>query len=220
MIVRAPPPDEDVGTGRQTLIVQLTPFLVPCVVSRGDFRCVTRSLYRLTFRRLGEFRVDGPACTQERGLFVWYAGLVDPRPTTTLRELANLLYIAEPSTSRPISLHDFRLIYQDRVAGEPKATAPVLGVTRITSEQKDALLQPFHAPKDARAILKGVDRDHIKMHERDPAMHTLLDLGFTPGDVLECAIRSSEPRERRRERSPDSRQRAGRGGGRWHERSP
>lgn len=75
MIVRAPPPDEDVGTGRQTLIVQLTPFLVPCVVSRGDFRCVTRSLYRLTFRRLGEFRVDGPACTQERGLFVWYAGV-------------------------------------------------------------------------------------------------------------------------------------------------
>lgn len=135
------------------------------------------------------------------------------RPTTTLRELANLLYIAEPTCSRPFSFHDFRIVFHDRAAGAHRACAPMLGITRVTQEQVEALLQPSESQEDSRAVLRNVSRVQ-KPSKKDPAVCTLMDMGFSPGDILECAIRHPhESRERRhttsdssrrRERSPDA----------------
>lgn len=90
-----------------------------------------------------------------------------------------------------------------------------MGITRITPHQVEALLRPHQEPEDTRAILQSVGQNHGSPHRRDPATRTLADIGFSPGDILECVIRHTiEPREyrrttvdRRRERSPDLRHR-------------
>ena len=52
-------------------------------------------------------------------------------PSTTLREVAHLLYLADPALSRPHTIHDFRVVYFDPTSDRFEADAPVRGITRL-----------------------------------------------------------------------------------------
>lgn len=109
------------------------------------------------------------------------------RPTTSLRELANLIYVANPASSHPHSPHDFRVLFFDLDAGTYRAYPPIRGVTRVTPRQVEALLGPAQEPLDARATLRRTD--HADAGDRkDPASQTLMDLNFSPGDIIECVV--------------------------------
>ncbi|WFD43010.1 hypothetical protein MPSI1_001661 [Malassezia psittaci] len=127
-----------------------------------------------------DFRPQGPAHSDEYAVYVW--------PNTTLRELANLLYIAEPRFSDSMSNHDFRIVYYDPSAGMHRASAPVTGVTRATQQQTAALLKPAQHIEDTRSLLRDVGHAASNSARNDPANRTLAQMKFMPGDLLECAI--------------------------------
>ncbi|WFD32302.1 hypothetical protein MSPP1_003347 [Malassezia sp. CBS 17886] len=148
-----------------------SPFLLRCVVS-----------YR-HFLRLLEFRAGGLASDREFQLYVW--------PTTTLREVANLVYTADPRLSRPMSLHDFRVVSLQPETGMYEEHAFVDGVTRIGKRHVDVLLRPALSAEenDAYALLREADRDEIvRARKGDPSQRTLRDLAFRTGDILECVV--------------------------------
>ncbi|PKI85696.1 hypothetical protein MVES_000247 [Malassezia vespertilionis] len=158
------------------------PFLLTCIISRAEFR---------------------PTYDHEVGIYVW--------PTMTLREVANILYAADPRISRPLSPHDFRVVYKDQALGRYDSHAPVHGVTRTSKQHIDALLDPKEE-EGVRAILRRVDRMQQEAQDRryvDPAWRTLESVGVAPGNVLECVVRregTRTPRDTRRELSPDTAQ--------------
>lgn len=59
-------------------------------------------------------------------------------PSTTLREVAHLLYLADPALSRPRTIHDFRVVYYDPESDRFEADAPVRGITRIPTNDAQA----------------------------------------------------------------------------------
>ncbi|WFD36679.1 hypothetical protein MCUN1_003566 [Malassezia cuniculi] len=114
--------------------------------------------------------------------FISHAGFsVYAWTTTTLREVAQLLYNADPHISRPLSLHSFRVITPDTRGYT--ARAATVGVTRIAEAHVNALLLPSDKGDDARTLLREAAVD-----QHDPANQTLAALGFMPGDYLEVAI--------------------------------
>ncbi|WFC98916.1 hypothetical protein MYAM1_001649 [Malassezia yamatoensis] len=134
-------------------------------------------------RHLRDFRPHGPAYSDQYAVYVW--------PNTTLRELANLLYIAEPRYSDSMSTHDFRIVYYDPSAGMHRASAPVLGVTRATQQQIAALLKPAQHIEDTRSLLRDVGQGASNTARNDSANRTLAQMKFMPGDLLECAVSRS-----------------------------
>jgi len=170
------------------------PFLLRCIVSRADFR------------RLGEFYPRGRAWDHERLVYVW--------PTSTLRDVANLLYLADPALSRPLTTHDFRVLYYHTDADEYETSAPVTGVTRVAPAQVEALLHPPPGDTDADASVLLRSADRRGSVRRDPptevaARRTLRELGVTSDTILECALDAATRihRPHRRERSPPRRRR-------------
>ena len=88
-------------------------------------------------------------------------------PSTTLREVAHLLYLADPALSRPHTIHDFRVVYFDPTSDRFEADAPVRGITRLP-------------PGDARA--------------EAAATLTLEHLRLTSHAYLECAMHTGRHR--------------------------
>lgn len=128
------------------------------------------------------------------------------RPTTSLRELANLIYVANPASSHPHSQHDFRVVFFDLDTGTYRAYPPIRGITRVTARQVGALLGPAQEPLDARSILRETERADGRGKIKDPASQTLMDLHFSPGDVIECVIHApSTGRERQAGGNPHRR---------------
>ena len=119
------------------------------------------------------------------------------RPNTTLREIANLLYIAEPRYSDSMSKHDFRIVYYDPSAGMHRASAPVTCVTRATQQQIAALLKPAQHIEDTRSLLRDVGHGAANSARNDPANRTLAQMKFMPGDLLECAVSQSSSMQMR-----------------------
>lgn len=122
------------------------------------------------------------------------------RPTTTLREIAQLLYVGDPELSHALAPHGFRIVFYDQASRRHEARSPVVGVQRVSNEHVDALLQPLpepglEEPQDVHTLLRSVDRQNTRFKEHPSevaARRTLQDLGFAVGDLLECAADLSE----------------------------
>lgn len=119
----------------------------------------------------------------------------DARPTTTLREVANLLYLVDPTLSRPMTMHDFRVVYFDTETDRYEADRPVYGVTRIPAAAVASLLAP--PENSADAAQKGSAAEQA-------ASRTLQQLRIRDDTILECAL-DAAPVPSRRERSPPRR---------------
>lgn len=92
-----------------------------------------------------------------------------------------MLYIADPHISQPLSPHSFRVV----TPGERGCTAKsaLVGVTRVSATQLDALLQKSEHGSDTRSFLRNAPLD-----TRNPASRTLASLGLGVGDYLDVAI--------------------------------
>ena len=103
-------------------------------------------------------------------IYAWYVysyrPLVDKsRPSTTLREVANLLYLADPALSRPTTRHAFRVVYFDTETERFEADTPVYGITRISPNSIHVLLEPSSqkTDSDARSAIRSVSYTHLTL---------------------------------------------------------
>lgn len=124
-----------------------------------------------------------------------YLSPAHTRPTTTLREVANLLYLVDPTLSRPLTTHDFRVVYLDAETDRYEADRPVYGVTRIPASAVASLL----APRD-----RSADTSQKASAAEHAASRTLQQLRVRDDTILECAL-DAAPIAARRERSPPRR---------------
>lgn len=120
-----------------------------------------------------------------------------PRPTTTLREVANLLYLADPTISRPMSTHAFRVVYFEAEKDRYEADRPVYEVTRIPALALAALLSPQEGTEKAPSTSSAAEQ---------AAALTLQQLRVRDDTILECAL-DVTPLPLRREHSPPRRSR-------------
>ncbi|SHO76882.1 Uncharacterized protein MSYG_1221 [Malassezia sympodialis ATCC 42132] len=149
------------------------PFLLRCAVTRSEFR------------HLDDFQ--SKTLRGELNVYAW--------PTTTLREVANLLYLVDPTLSRPMTTHDFRVVYFDGDRGRYEADRPVYGVTRIPTAAVASLLASKEGSLDASQKASAAEQ---------AASRTLQQLRVRDDTVLECAL-DAAPIPGRRERSPPRR---------------
>lgn len=129
------------------------------------------------------------------------------RKTNTLREVAQLLYDADPNLSTPLALHAFRHIYWNDRLREYDAKPVGVGVTRVPLDSISALLSDIDTadqddmdvdaadPKQEQkgngesvSNLLGWDllRDEI---DESAASIKLADIDLSDGDMLDCVIK-------------------------------
>ncbi|CDR88035.1 uncharacterized protein SPSC_03621 [Sporisorium scitamineum] len=151
------------------------------------------------FRPLDHFHPDARSARDEFKLYVW--------KTNTLREVAQLLYDADPSISSPLALHAFRHIYWNDRRREYDARPIGVGVTRVPLSSVSALLSDLDtAEQDGMDVdvadakrdqkvngestsgLLGWDllKDEI---DESAATITIADIGLSDGDMLDCVIK-------------------------------
>ncbi|SJX61406.1 uncharacterized protein SRS1_10456 [Sporisorium reilianum f. sp. reilianum] len=150
------------------------------------------------FRPLDHFRPDAQPARDEFKIYVW--------KTNTLREVAQLLYDADPTISSPLALHAFRHIYWNDRLREYDAKPVGVGVTRVPLSSVSALLsdldtadqdmqvdgadqQRDQRPNDeSTSKLLGWDllKDEI---DESAASITLADVNLSDGDMLDCVIK-------------------------------
>lgn len=161
---------------------------------RNAFRVSVGPHMHLTLRHLDDFQ--SKTLRGELNVYAWYVPCSShARPTTTLREVANLLYLVDPTLSRPMTTHDFRVVYFDGDRGRYEADRPVYGVTRIPTAAVASLLASKEGSLDASQKASAAEQ---------AASRTLQQLRVRDDTVLECAL-DAAPIPARRERSPPRR---------------
>lgn len=96
------------------------------------------------------------------------------RKTNTLREVAQMLYDADPSVSTPLALHAFRRIHLGGRTGDLDATPIGVGVTRVPLDSVTALLLELDEPPQDKMDVDTADRpeasDHTKSNVRTSSL--------------------------------------------------
>ncbi|SNX82706.1 uncharacterized protein MEPE_01412 [Melanopsichium pennsylvanicum] len=151
------------------------------------------------FRSLDDFHFDSRTIRDEFKLYVW--------KTNTLREVAQLLYDADPDISTPLAPHAFRHIYWNHRLRDFEATPLGVGVTRVPFDSVSALLSdldqddkhemdvdtaddrhvdPSNGPSTSKLL--GYDMLTDEIDEKAAAI-TLAEIDLADGDFLDCVVK-------------------------------
>lgn len=139
--------------------------------------------------------------------------MANHRRSSTLRDMANLLYLADPVISRAMTTHDFRVVFQDPATKQFEAGPVYYGITRVPTTSVDTLLAPEGPDTftDTRAVLRALEPKESHRGRLPPsetaAQRTLEQMRIADGVWLECVL-DAAPRSahhRGRERSPPRR---------------
>ncbi|SPO21553.1 uncharacterized protein UTRI_01039_B [Ustilago trichophora] len=172
------------------------------------------------FRPLDDFHPDVRPVRDEFKLYVW--------KTNTLREVAQMLYDADPTVSTPLALHAFRRIRWNHRLRHFDAKPVGVGVTRVPLDSVSSLLSDLDsADQDGMDLdtpeskhnrntssattskLLGWDLLNDEIDESAAAI-TLAEINLADGDLLDCVVKpdpslamaSKQARSTGRDRAP------------------
>ncbi|SPO46042.1 uncharacterized protein PSANT_03728 [Moesziomyces antarcticus] len=177
------------------------------------------------FRPLDDFHSSNRASRDEFKLHVW--------KTNTLREVAQMLYDADPSISSPLALHAFRRISWNDRSRTYEAASIGVGVTRVPFTSISSLLSDITDKDPGNGTTATSEETADSTREADPTSpaallgwHTLSDeiddtaaaitlaqLDLADGDLIDCVVKpdpslalapkQSRPTDRNRRVSTD-----------------
>lgn len=120
------------------------------------------------------------------------------RRSATLRDIAGLLHMRDPSLSLPNTLYSFRIVYYDTRRAEWVARKAGHGITRTSKKAlEDALDEVVSDELEQSEIFrKTIERIRPQISpeaDEEASRQTLEELKFTDGDILDVTIKSVGP---------------------------
>ena len=115
------------------------------------------------------------------------------RRSTPLKTLAQLLHSANPSISKPLALHSFRLVYYNSSRDAYSSEDMGRGITRVSRSALADRLSSDEARKFLGIPGGGQEAEEDgREGENKDATRTLADFNLVDGDMVECLILDDE----------------------------
>lgn len=119
------------------------------------------------------------------------------RRSATLRDIASLLHMREPSLSSPLSHHAFRIVYYDAQSRAWSAREAGSGVTLMERSTFEDVLDSVYTEtieEDKDGLFsRTIQRTRPQMPneaDEDASLRTLNALQLADGEILDCVITS------------------------------